>query len=159
MEAGEKTCDRNAAILSAFEKREMLDTLAGMIASTIEGASVEDVHAALASSEAVSGEWRELVEHNMEARQKQNFFDAASSMDRASAAQQSLVPLAQIETTTWECPDCGAQQEVVDVHKSLRHSSTSTAVKTLSDTTLTGCPVCGSGGRREEESEVDVDPQ
>ncbi|RNF22113.1 uncharacterized protein Tco025E_03275 [Trypanosoma conorhini] len=150
MEAGAEACARDAAVLSASEKREMLDALAGMIASTIEGASVGDVHAALASAEAASGEWRELVQNKVEARHKRGLPDAAAAKDRPPAVQPQPSPqFTQAMTTAWECPACGTRYDVVDARRSLRRSSTSAAVKTLSDTTPTGCPVCEGLGNEE----------
>ncbi|EAN86691.1 hypothetical protein C3747_80g28 [Trypanosoma cruzi] len=133
----------DSAFLSASEKREMIDTLAEMIASTIEGASVTDVHEALASHNITPGGWRELVQRKVEARRQRKGSDVVSAIDIAPVTQDTPLPPTQTPTTrTWECPNCGTQQEVVDARRSLRHSGTSLAVRILSDTFPVGCGVC-----------------
>ncbi|KEG11521.1 hypothetical protein DQ04_02541100 [Trypanosoma grayi] len=129
--------------LTPEEKQEVLDTVAEMIASTIHGASGVDVHQVLANSQAVPQNWREIVQQKVDARQ--SFSTGGRSNDASSAeheAPQPLPVLPPLQTSKWDCPKCGARQEVVDARKSLRRSCTSPAVRILSDTVTSLCPAC-----------------
>nr|CCC93267.1 conserved hypothetical protein [Trypanosoma congolense IL3000] len=148
------------------EERKALDTVAELIASTIEGAESEDVHEVLSSSLRVPNNWQDIIQQKAEARRRFSTTSAASTdlADGAAAANDGETPntpatpllpelkgataLPAVNPTmrTLECPNCGTSRDVVDIRKSMRHSNTLHAVRELSNIVdSTFCPVCCGG--------------
>ncbi|KAH9597671.1 hypothetical protein LSM04_006774 [Trypanosoma melophagium] len=151
--------DGDVVPLTAAEKQQALDAVAAMIASTIDGANCADVHAALSATLQSAGNWREVVQQKIDDRRrlssscnntntnnKNSNGDGDASVD--DDKEWGMLSDVALRTTTWECPKCGNKQSVVDVRSSLRHSSTSGAVRVLAENNTSSCSFCEGGAMK-----------
>ncbi|SCU72071.1 uncharacterized protein TEOVI_000365300 [Trypanosoma equiperdum] len=147
------------------ERKEALNTVAELIASTIEGAESQDVHDVLSSSLHLPHNWQEIVQKRAEQRRKLSATftlfceetiatpstDGNAALDISEAPAtcflpelrpKTMPPVTTSATRGFECPSCGNHWDVVDARKSLRNSNTSSALRELSNADVGFCPVC-----------------